>query len=115
MVRAHRQAWAWQDEWVNLTMDDIREIERQTQEDLKRKMGSNNSDSEICEGNNTIDDSKTTTNLAATMGSIEKSDLEVATPVTSKRMHDLTSYSPGPCVSSSSDTISSSVQPSSSM
>lgn len=115
MVRAHRQAWAWQDEWVNLTMDDIRQIERQTQEALKQKMGSNSSNSEICEGNDTVEDSKTTTNLAATMGSIEKSDLEVATPVTSKRMQDPTSYTPGPCVSSSSDTISSSVQPTSSM
>nr|CAD7586071.1 unnamed protein product [Timema genevievae] len=40
MVRAHRQAWAWQDEWQGLTMDDIRQIERQTQEALKQKMGS---------------------------------------------------------------------------
>lgn len=39
MLRAHRQAWAWQDEWHGLTMDDIREIERQTQLALKRKMG----------------------------------------------------------------------------
>lgn len=39
MVRAHRQAWAWQDEWHGLTMEDIREIEKQTQLALKRKMG----------------------------------------------------------------------------
>lgn len=39
MVRAHIQAWAWQDEWVGLTMDDIRNIERETQELLKRTMG----------------------------------------------------------------------------
>lgn len=39
MLRAHRQAWAWQDEWHGLTMQDIREIERQTQLALKRKMG----------------------------------------------------------------------------
>lgn len=39
MVRAHRQAWAWQDEWHGLTMEDIREIERQTQLALKKKMG----------------------------------------------------------------------------
>lgn len=38
MLRAHRQAWAWQDEWFGLTMEDIREIERRTQEALKRKM-----------------------------------------------------------------------------
>lgn len=39
MLRAHRQAWTWQDEWHGLTMEDIREIERQTQLALKRKMG----------------------------------------------------------------------------
>lgn len=39
MLRAHRQAWAWQDEWHGLTMEDIREIEKQTQLMLKRKMG----------------------------------------------------------------------------
>ncbi|XP_055684260.1 protein retinal degeneration B isoform X2 [Lutzomyia longipalpis] len=39
MLRAHRQAWAWQDEWHGLTMDDIREIERQTQLALQKKMG----------------------------------------------------------------------------
>lgn len=111
MVRAHRQAWAWQDEWVNLTMDDIREIEREIQEALKQKMGSNSSDSETCEGNSVTEDTKNTTNLAATMGSIEKSDLEVATPVTSKRMQDSTLYSPAPCVSSSSDTLLSSFPP----
>lgn len=38
MLRAHRQAWAWQDEWFGLTMADIREIERQTAEALKKKM-----------------------------------------------------------------------------
>lgn len=38
MQRAHCQAWAWQDEWHGLTMDDIREIERQTQLALKQKM-----------------------------------------------------------------------------
>lgn len=115
MVRAHRQAWAWQDEWVNLTMDDIRQIELQTQEALKRKMGSSSSDSEVCDGNDIVDDTKNVTNLAATMGSIEKSDMEVATPVTSKRMQDPTLYPLAPCVSSSPDAISSNVQSSSNM
>src|SRR4051812_16953569 len=27
MMHAHRQAWAWQDEWVGLTMKDIRKLE----------------------------------------------------------------------------------------
>lgn len=38
-VGAHRQAWAWQDEWFGLTMEDIREFERETQLLLQRKMG----------------------------------------------------------------------------
>ena len=38
MVRAHRQAWTWQDEWFGLTMDDIREMEKQVQEKLAEKM-----------------------------------------------------------------------------
>lgn len=42
MFRAHRQAWAWQDEWHGLTMDDIRELERQTQLALQKKMGLEN-------------------------------------------------------------------------
>ena len=38
MLRAHRQAWVWQDEWHGLSIEDIREIERKTAEELKRKM-----------------------------------------------------------------------------
>lgn len=39
MLRAHRQAWAWQDEWVGLTIDDIRQLERETQQILRKKLG----------------------------------------------------------------------------
>lgn len=46
MVRAHRQAWAWQDEWNGLTMEDIREIERQTQLALQKRMANAESDEE---------------------------------------------------------------------
>ncbi|XP_055385938.1 protein retinal degeneration B isoform X2 [Condylostylus longicornis] len=46
MLRAHRQAWAWQDEWHGLTMEDIREFERQTQVLLAKKMGQGVSGSE---------------------------------------------------------------------
>ncbi len=38
MLRAHRQAWCWQDEYFGLTIDDIRELERQTQAALQEKM-----------------------------------------------------------------------------
>ncbi|XP_055846678.1 protein retinal degeneration B isoform X7 [Episyrphus balteatus] len=43
MVRAHRQAWAWQDEWYGLTIEDIRKIEHQTQLALAKKMGAGES------------------------------------------------------------------------
>lgn len=46
MLRAHRQAWAWQDEWHGLSMLDIREIERQTADALKRKMGQDDPESQ---------------------------------------------------------------------
>ncbi|CAL9682349.1 unnamed protein product [Knipowitschia caucasica] len=39
MVRAHRQAWCWQDEWYGLTIDDIRLLELETQLALAKKMG----------------------------------------------------------------------------
>ncbi|XP_051907777.1 LOW QUALITY PROTEIN: membrane-associated phosphatidylinositol transfer protein 2-like [Hippocampus zosterae] len=38
MVRAHRQAWCWQDEWYGLTMEDIRQLELETQLALAEKM-----------------------------------------------------------------------------
>lgn len=38
MVRAHQQAWVWQDEWVDLSMADIRRLELETQEYLRQRM-----------------------------------------------------------------------------
>jgi membrane-associated phosphatidylinositol transfer protein len=46
MFKAHTQAWAWMDEWHGLTIDDIRQIERQTQEALKKKMGKGGADAD---------------------------------------------------------------------
>lgn len=42
MLRAHRQAWAWQDEYYGLTMENIRALERETQLALAEKMRSTN-------------------------------------------------------------------------
>ena len=39
MLRAHRQAWAWQDEYYGLQLSDIRRLEMETQEALAKKMG----------------------------------------------------------------------------
>ncbi|CAK8679942.1 unnamed protein product [Clavelina lepadiformis] len=37
MLRAHKQAWCWQDEWFGLTMEDIRRLETETQMALRLK------------------------------------------------------------------------------
>lgn len=87
MLRAHRQAWAWQDEWCGLTMDDIREIEKQTQLALQKKMGSD-SESEVGETSNISQDDSTKT-LAATMSCIEKHE-EISSPVMLKKSTDNT-------------------------
>ncbi|VDH91601.1 Hypothetical predicted protein [Mytilus galloprovincialis] len=39
MLRAHRQAWCWQDEWYGLQISDIRRLELETQRALAEKMG----------------------------------------------------------------------------
>lgn len=46
MLRAHRQAWAWQDEYHGLTLDDIRALERETQLALQEKMANALSENE---------------------------------------------------------------------
>ncbi|XP_053698054.1 protein retinal degeneration B [Sabethes cyaneus] len=79
MVRAHRQAWAWQDEWYGLTMDDIREIERQTQLALQKKMG--NEDDEDEEDRSVSDNNSRQSNQ---FNSIEKTD-ENSTPQVMKK------------------------------
>ncbi len=38
MLKAHSQAWTWQDEWYGLTMEDIRAIEKETAEILRQTM-----------------------------------------------------------------------------
>lgn len=51
MVRAHRQAWCWQDEWYGLTMEDIRQLELETQLALARKMAQFSQAEEATEAN----------------------------------------------------------------
>ncbi|XP_077996316.1 membrane-associated phosphatidylinositol transfer protein 2-like [Glandiceps talaboti] len=38
MVRAHRQAWCWQDEWFGLDISDIRKLEMEAQRELAERM-----------------------------------------------------------------------------
>lgn len=59
MLRAHRQAWCWQDEYHGLELSDIRRLELETQLALQQTMAGANEDSEIeCDNkptNNIID------------------------------------------------------------
>lgn len=38
LLQAHRAAWCWIDEWIELTMEDIRAMERETQAALREMM-----------------------------------------------------------------------------
>lgn len=96
MVRAHRQAWCWQDEWHGLTMQDIREIERQTQLALQRTMGlaegeeDAGNDDQIGSTNTvtTPQDKDVAKTLAATLGSIEKSE-DPQSPSSMRKQSDI--------------------------
>ena len=44
MLRAHQQAWVWQDEWWGLTIDDIRAIEQETMALLQQKYAQEDKD-----------------------------------------------------------------------
>lgn len=46
MLRAHRQAWCWQDEWTELSMADIRALEEETARMLAQRMAKCNMGSE---------------------------------------------------------------------
>uniref|UniRef100_A0A8D0EFU8 Phosphatidylinositol transfer protein N-terminal domain-containing protein n=1 Tax=Strix occidentalis caurina TaxID=311401 RepID=A0A8D0EFU8_STROC len=50
MLRAHRQAWCWQDEWTDLTMEDIRQLEEETARMLAQKMRRG-----LCEGDDEVE------------------------------------------------------------
>ena len=99
MVRAHRQAWAWQDEWNGLTMEDIREIERQTQLALQAKMVQAESNEDLDDGeeqdtekaNATItsqDSEQVAKTLAAALGSIEKNE-DMQSPASLRKPSDI--------------------------
>jgi len=47
MLRAHRQAWCWQDEYYGLQLADIRKLELETQLALQEKMAAVNENDEF--------------------------------------------------------------------
>jgi hypothetical protein len=96
MLKAHRRAWLWQDEWYGLTMNDIREIERQTQEILRKKMAAAMGTSSVESIPGEVEEAtqkqplsqlRANDNLSTKLGSIEKAlpDLEISTATSSKR------------------------------
>lgn len=74
MLRAHRQAWAWQDEWLGLTMEDIRCMEREIQEQLAKKMAQINhgQEGEINDASVQDDDEKSPSRQAINLDIIDK-------------------------------------------
>ncbi|XP_071850387.1 membrane-associated phosphatidylinositol transfer protein 2-like isoform X2 [Apostichopus japonicus] len=47
MLHAHRQAWCWQDEWCDLKMEDIRQLEQEAARELQEKMAAAHMDEEM--------------------------------------------------------------------
>lgn len=77
MVRAHRQAWCWQDEWYGLTMDDIRQLELETQLALATKMAQFSQAEEATEANGSAPSPDKEQEAKEAISSIEAEEEEV--------------------------------------
>lgn len=55
---SHRQAWCWQDEYQDMSIDDVRELERETQNYLYKKMRNENMPSDNAKENKSIKQSR---------------------------------------------------------
>ena len=103
MVRAHRQAWCWQDEYYGLTIEDIRKLELETQLALQETMGGLDEDEE---GENKSSNKKETINLPP-------QESTTSHPSVSSASMDTNSYHPNPkedeqvCANSSRASMSS--------
>ncbi|XP_066936754.1 protein retinal degeneration B-like [Clytia hemisphaerica] len=73
MLVGHRQAWSWQDEWHGLTIEDIRELEKEAQEELSKRMDAidNNSCQENHQATNTDNNNHSESNGNTTSESID--------------------------------------------
>lgn len=78
MVRAHRQAWCWQDEWYGLTMEDIRQLELETQLALAMKMAQFSQAEEATEANGTAPSPDKNEEVKEAIGSIEAEEVVVS-------------------------------------
>ncbi|XP_074527049.1 membrane-associated phosphatidylinositol transfer protein 2-like isoform X5 [Halichoeres trimaculatus] len=80
MVRAHRQAWCWQDEWYGLTMEDIRQLELETQLALATKMAQFCQAEEATEANGEAQSPVKEQEVKEAISSIETEDVVVSSP-----------------------------------
>lgn len=78
MVRAHRQAWCWQDEWYGLTMEDIRQLELETQLALATKMAQFSQADEATEANGGPPSPDKDQEVKEAMSSIEAEEVVVS-------------------------------------
>lgn len=79
MVRAHRQAWCWQDEWYGLTMEDIRQLELETQLALATKMAQFSQAEEATEANGGAPSPDKDQEVKEAISSIEAEEVVVST------------------------------------
>jgi len=90
MLRAHRQAWVWQDEWYGLTMDDIREIERKTAEELKKKMRGDEEEDDVESVSEVTEDSQA---VGKNFSSIENNTIEIPNNIAPRQTNQRKSFS----------------------
>ncbi|XP_071396743.1 membrane-associated phosphatidylinositol transfer protein 2-like isoform X2 [Centroberyx affinis] len=79
MVRAHRQAWCWQDEWYGLTIEDIRQLELETQLALATKMAQFSQAEEATEANGGAPSPDKDQEAKEAISSIEAEEVVVST------------------------------------
>ncbi|XP_038055386.1 protein retinal degeneration B-like isoform X2 [Patiria miniata] len=72
MLHAHRQAWCWQDEWMGLTIEDIRQLEREAAKELMEKMAEAHVND--ADGDNDRNDFATTNNKNNELQKLEYQD-----------------------------------------
>lgn len=84
MVRAHRQAWCWQDEWYGLTMEDIRQLELETQLALAMKMAQFSQAEEATEANGAAPSPDKNEEVKEAISSIEAEEVVVSSGETLK-------------------------------
>ncbi len=71
-MRAHRQAWCWQDEYQGLTLADIRRLEDETQRELNKRMANFQNQNLLSVANINSDDENVSTNTLTSSNEINQ-------------------------------------------